>query len=145
MIGHGCREGGLPLLEDARFVSYLVGSTLVKYTHMDVGDDGASHFRDAEFAGPADGTDANVTLPLNASASNVGLARLPSQYEQDWHAESAILAVVVSGGIVITMTDGETRQFGAGDLVRVDDMNGRGHLLRGGAKETILLLVTLAG
>ena len=63
------------------------------------------------------------------AADNVVFIRAPAGLTVDYHsAPSRHLLVVLTGGWRMTVSDGETRQFGPGDAILVDDTIGKGHL-----------------
>lgn len=92
---------------------------------------GESHFgtmeielRSVDFAPPAP--------PLNVSSgiatTQMVAIGVPTGWLGDWHpAPRKQYWVGVSGEIDVTVGDGETRRFGPGSLVLLEDVTGRGH------------------
>lgn len=66
-------------------------------------------------------------------------------YDYDWHnAPRRQYIVLLDGAIEIEVSDGETRQFGGGDVLLVEDTTGRGHRTRtidGCKRRSIFLLL----
>lgn len=63
------------------------------------------------------------------AADNVVFIQAPAGLAIDYHpAPSRHLLVVISGGWKMTVSDGESRQFGPGDAILVEDLVGKGHL-----------------
>ncbi|HEY3102040.1 MAG TPA: hypothetical protein VGJ69_00520 [Pyrinomonadaceae bacterium] len=104
---------------------------MTTYTQLFSDESGESHFRDVEieftssdYAPPAP--------PLNLSAftraSQIGFMEAPAGWSSDWHPSSARnLFVVLTGEWEVTASDGETRRFGSGSVLLVEDTIGKGH------------------
>lgn len=79
----------------------------------------------------------HTLLLSNAYASpNVQFVELPEGMTQDWHnAPARQLVTVLSGVIEVETTDGQQRQWRAGEVFLPADITGRGHRTRciGGA------------
>jgi Cupin domain len=121
----------------------------MKYTRLYATEDGESHFEQVEidlslvdYAPPAP--------PLELSAMNAatqfGFMQAPSGWSSDWHPSSARnFFVVLSGEWEVTASDGESRRFGAGSLLLVDDTRGRGHTSRvTSASDSVVVMVQLS-
>lgn len=67
-------------------------------------------------------------------------------YFIDWHhAPRRQFVVNLSGEVEITVSDGETRRFGAGSVLLAEDVAGKGHVSRGvGDSERVVMFVPLA-
>jgi hypothetical protein len=95
---------------------------------------GESHFEDLEeeltatnFAPPA----APLYLSSLISATQTGLLGAPAGWIGDWHPSPARnLFFVLSGEWEIEASDGEIRRFSPGNVLRVEDTTGKGHLSR---------------
>lgn len=62
----------------------------------------------------------------------------------DWHTVSRrMYYVTLQGEALITVTDGETRRVGPGDISLVEDTTGIGHRTQIGPQGRICLVVTL--
>lgn len=54
-----------------------------------------------------------------------------ADYDYDWHhPPQRQFIVLLDGEIEIEVSNGEKRRFGAGDVILVEDMSGRGHRTR---------------
>lgn len=106
----------------------------MKMTRLYATNDGESHFADDEvefsltdYAPPAPPLDLSGFQP----ATQIGFMRAPAGWSSDWHPSSARnLFVVLSGEWDVTASDGETRRFGVGSVLLVEDMSGKGHTSR---------------
>ena len=107
---------------------------MITYTHLYSDDSGESHFEDIEMdLTLTDYTPAAPPLSLSAflPASQVGFMNAPAGWASDWHPSSArSLFFVISGEWEVTASDGETRRFGVGGVLLVEDTNGQGHSSR---------------
>lgn len=103
----------------------------VTYTRLYADSSGGSHFADVseplepnDFAPPAP--------PLHASESQQAERLLfvgsPAEWDGHWHpAPKRQFVICLSGEIEVTVTDGESRVFGPGDVLLLEDTEGRGH------------------
>jgi quercetin dioxygenase-like cupin family protein len=121
----------------------------VKYTRIYSDPVGESHFEDVEvalklvdFSPPA--PPAQLASPL--PAEQVILLSVPPEFHGDWHpVPRRQLYVQLSGKIEVTVSDGETRVFRAGDVVLGEDVSGKGHVTRvRGTAEAQAAIVQLA-
>ena len=107
----------------------------VDYVRMYNDADGESHFEDLaldleqrDFAPPAAPAmvgafvDTSGTLFFGAAPGWGGEVPHPSPQRQ--------VFCVMRGAIEVTVSDGERRRFSAGDLIVLDDTQGRGHATR---------------
>ena len=57
--------------------------------------------------------------------------KAPAGWSSDWHPSSARnLFFVLSGEWEVTASDGESRRFGVGSVLLVEDTTGKGHSSR---------------
>jgi len=103
----------------------------MNYVRIHEDRNGLSHFEDmevafslVEFAPPAP--------PLNVSAvspaTRMGFVSFPVGWSGDWHpAPRRQLFLFLAGEIEAETGDGETRRFGPGSAVMVEDTTGQGH------------------
>jgi hypothetical protein len=90
-------------------------------------DEGVSHFRDI---------DVEWTHKLHTiqSSDPISVKRLffvesPSDYDLDWHpAPRKQYIINLDAAVQITAGDGESREIGIGQVILVEDTNGKGHL-----------------
>jgi hypothetical protein len=109
---------------------------------------GESHFEEID-AQLSPTNFAPLAPPLNLSqlmpATQAGFLGAPSGWRGDWHPSSGRnLFVVISGEWEIQASDGETRRFGAGSILQVEDTWGKGHSSRVASDiESVAALVQL--
>ena len=90
-------------------------------------DKGVSHFRDieVEWVETTPGGKLSKRLP----ATGIIFRQVPPTYELDWHpAPRRQYIINLDGGVQITAGDGEARVIGAGEVILVEDVRGKGHL-----------------
>lgn len=88
---------------------------------------GESHFRDIEIAWEQQSPRGNLSKRL--PATGVIFRETGADYELDWHpAPRRQYIVNLDAGVQITASDGETRIIGAGEVILVEDISGKGHL-----------------
>lgn len=101
------------------------------YVRMFADQRGETHFQDvsvelrpADFAPPAPLMAVSRFMP----ASGLGFLSAPPGWRGDWHpAPRRQFMVVLAGQVEAEVSDGEVRRFGPGDVVLVEDTEGRGH------------------
>jgi hypothetical protein len=106
----------------------------MSYTRLYETDDGESHFEDIEidlaltdYAPPAK----PLFLSAASPAAEFGFMKAPAGWSSDWHPSSARnLFFVLSGEWEVTASDGESRRFGVGSVLLVEDTQGKGHTSR---------------
>jgi quercetin dioxygenase-like cupin family protein len=97
-------------------------------------EDGESHFENVEieldltdYAPPAPPLYLSTTTPAN----QFSFMKAPAGWSSDWHASSARnLFFVLSGEWEVTASDGQSRSFGVGSILLVEDTIGKGHSSR---------------
>ncbi|MBT6273559.1 MAG: hypothetical protein HOI95_05435 [Chromatiales bacterium] len=88
---------------------------------------GESHFRDieVEWADVRGGRKYSETMP----ATGIIFRQTGGDYDLDWHpAPRRQYIINLDAGVVITAGDGERREIGAGEVLLVEDISGKGHL-----------------
>jgi hypothetical protein len=117
----------------------------VKYVRIHEDASGCSRFGEVEvafsrveFAPPAPPLDVSADMPTDGAS----FVRFPAGWKGDWHpAPRRQLMLFIAGTIEAETGDGETRRFGAGSVVRVEDTTGRGHRSRVIGDEPVLAAV----
>ena len=102
--------------------------------HIVSDSSGCSHFTESsiemtltDFAPPAPPLQISAFQP----ASRWGLLALPVGWDGSQHpAPERQLIVCLSGRFEITVGDGQSRRFGPGDMVLMEDTHGQGHVTR---------------
>ncbi len=101
------------------------------YTRLFTGSSGASHFASVDVA--LDATDfAPPAAPLHVSeahdAKRFFFVGAPMGWDGDWHpAPARQFVFCLSGAFEVTASDGESRSFGPGDVLLLEDTEGEGH------------------
>ena len=95
---------------------------------------GESHFDDVEIdLASTDYTPSAPPLFLSDStaATQFRFMQAPAGWTSDWHTSSAhAMFFVLSGEWEVTASDGESRRFGAGRALLIEDTSGKGHSSR---------------
>jgi hypothetical protein len=94
-------------------------------------EQGKSHFEALELGTTLAGF-APPAPPINLSAwfpaEQVQLMVQPPGWEAGWHpAPKRFLFCILAGEFGVEVSNGERRQFGAGEVVLVEDRSGQGH------------------
>ncbi len=62
------------------------------------------------------------------SASGIIFRETEGNYQYQWHnAPRRQYVIILEGRVDFTVSDGECRRFGAGDVVLLEDVTGKGH------------------
>ena len=88
---------------------------------------GESHFRDieVEYVEERRGSKLSKRLP----ATGIIFRETPGEHDLDWHpAPRRQYIVNLDAGVEITASYGECRLIGAGEVILVEDVSGKGHL-----------------
>jgi hypothetical protein len=91
-----------------------------------VDDTGETHWRDIEvqWVEERNGSKLSARLPANG----IIFRETGGDYDLSWHpAPRRQYIVNLDAGVKITASDGETREIGAGEIVLVEDVTGKGH------------------
>ena len=92
-----------------------------------VDDKGETHFRDIEIAWTKDGPGGKMsdTIPVKGLI----FRGTPGDYDYSWHpAPRRQYIVNLDGAVKITVSDGESRVIGPGEVFLVEDTHGKGHI-----------------
>jgi hypothetical protein len=88
---------------------------------------GESHFRDVEVQWVQDLPGGK--LSARHPATGIIFRETSGSYDLDWHrAPRRQFIVNLDAGVALTASDGETRVIGAGEVILVEDVSGKGHL-----------------
>lgn len=101
----------------------------MKITRLYTGDDNESHFEDIDI--PL--KDAGEIGRLSELQPTTGIIfrETGADYDYDWHtAPRRQYIILLDNGVDITIGDGTTRRFEAGEILLVEDTTGRGHITR---------------
>jgi hypothetical protein len=117
----------------------------MKYVRISSDSDGESHFEDVEIAlAPVEYAPPAPALDLSAAAPvrDCRFFSVPADWFGDWHpSPRRQFCFVTSGRLEAATSDGETREFGPGEVVLLEDTFGRGHTTRavGGAASGVFV------
>ena len=88
---------------------------------------GETHFRDIAVEWAEEGPAGKLSRRL--PASGIIFRETAGDYDLDWHpAPRRQYIINLDAGVQITASDGETRVIGAGEVLLVEDVAGKGHL-----------------
>ena len=88
---------------------------------------GETHFRDIEVEWVEENRAGKLSRRL--PATGIICRRTGGDYDLDWHpAPRRQYIINLDGGVEITASDGEKRVIGAGEVLLVEDVSGKGHL-----------------
>ena len=91
--------------------------------------DGESHFRDVDVAWAHEGLGGRMSERL--PATGVIFRETGGDYALDWHnAPRRQYIVNLDAAVEITVSDGEIRVIGPGEVILAEDVTGKGHLSR---------------
>lgn len=94
-----------------------------------VDEAGETHFRDIEVEWKHEGPGGRMSGRL--PATGIIFRETAADYDLDWHpAPRRQYIVNLDAGVEITASDGEVRVIGAGEVIFVEDVSGKGHLSR---------------
>lgn len=92
-----------------------------------VDDAGESHWRDIEVEWIEERNFSKLSARL--PATGIIFRETAADYDLDWHpAPRRQYIINLDGGVRITASDGQAREIGAGEVVLVEDIRGKGHL-----------------
>ncbi len=92
-----------------------------------VDENGETHFRDieVEWVQETSGGRFSKRFP----ATGVIFRQVAADYDLQWHpAPRRQYIINLDAGVQITVSDGESRVIGAGEVILVEDTTGKGHL-----------------
>ncbi len=100
---------------------------MMRIHHLYADADGQSHFRDLEIEWAEERPSGRLSRRL--PASGIIFRETGSDYDLDWHTAPRRQYIInLDAGVEITASDGEARIIGAGEVILVEDVTGRGHL-----------------
>jgi hypothetical protein len=89
--------------------------------------DGVSHFRDIEVTWVEEQRFSKLSRRF--PATGIIFRETSGDYDLDWHpAPRRQYIINLTGAVEITASDGERRVIGAGEVLLVEDVTGKGHL-----------------
>jgi hypothetical protein len=121
-----------------------------RYVRLFSDASGESHFQDIAIP-PDRELSVPPAPPLRMRALGPAVTAGLVGGDSGWHGEVAhpapfrMLQSYLSGTVEVTASDGESRRFGPGSLLLLEDTHGRGHSTRILDQDVVLLLTQLAG
>jgi len=101
----------------------------MKVTRVYADAAGETHFKDIEIPVHDAGRIGRLSDPM--SAKSVIFRTNDPDYHYDWHhAPARQFIVLLDGEIELEVSDGEIRRFGGGDILWMEDVEGKGHRTR---------------
>ncbi len=92
-----------------------------------VDDAGETHWRDIEVQWVEERNASKLSARL--PANGIIFRETGGDYDLSWHpAPRRQYIINLDGGVKITASDGEAREIGAGEVILVEDIRGKGHL-----------------
>jgi hypothetical protein len=96
--------------------------------HLYADDSGESHFRDVEIDFTEQGRGGGM-LSKRLPATGIMFRRTGADYSIGWHTAPRRQYIVnLDASAKLTASDGEVRIIGAGEVILVEDVTGKGHL-----------------
>ena len=113
----------------------------MKFTKIHADENGETHFTDeeielesVEYAPPAPA----LLLSKFESAARYAFSVFPAGWFGDWHpTPRRQIYFILSGELEGKVSDGETRRFGSGSIVMVEDTTGKGHVTQVVSEEAV--------
>jgi len=88
---------------------------------------GQSHWRDVEVEWAEENRAGRFSKRV--AATGIIFRHVQGEYDIDWHpAPRRQYIINLDAGVEITASDGEARKIGAGEVILVEDVSGKGHL-----------------
>jgi hypothetical protein len=88
---------------------------------------GDSHWRDLEIDWAQEGPEGKTSARL--PATGIIFRQTQAEHDRPWHpAPRRQYIINLDAGVQLTASDGEARVIGAGEIVLVEDISGKGHL-----------------
>lgn len=99
----------------------------MKITRLYVDKKGETHFTDVNIPYAKKGKGGKISRRY--PASGILFRETAGTYDYDWHnAPRKQYIINLDGAVDITVSDGETRRIGAGEIFLVEDTHGKGHM-----------------
>ena len=95
--------------------------------HLYADAQGESHWEDLEIACTESAASRRESARL--PATGIIFRQVDPSYDLDWHnAPRRQYIINLDNGVRLTASDGESRVIGAGEVILVEDVTGKGHL-----------------
>lgn len=104
-------------------------ATIMKATRIRTGPEGFTLFEDFQIPLESAGEIGRLSVP--GPGKGIIFRETEDTYDYDWHpAPRKQWLILLDGRISIEAGSGETREFGGGDILLLEDSEGRGHRTR---------------
>lgn len=101
----------------------------MKITRLYVDDQGETHFEDRDVQWTSSGPAGR--LSDREPATGIIFRQVHADYDYDWHnAPRKQYIINLDASVEITVSDGEKRVIGPGEVFLVEDTHGKGHISR---------------
>jgi hypothetical protein len=101
----------------------------MRITRLYSGEDNQSHFDEPEVQLESRGLLGYFTAPTGVKA--FFFREVPAGYRYDWHnVVCREYVITIEGTAEISVSSGEKRRFGKGDVLLAEDVSGKGHTTR---------------
>ena len=98
-------------------------------TRIYTGTDNESHFEDIEIELENAGEIGELSEKVNSTG--IIFRRTEPDYDYNWHnAPERQYIIMLDGAVDVQIGDGTVRRFSTGDILLVEDVDGRGHKSR---------------
>ena len=95
--------------------------------HLYADEQGETHWGDIEVAWTQEGP--GGTMSDRIAATGIIFRGTPGSYDYDWHTAPRRQYIInLDGAVKVTVSDGESRVIGAGEVFLVEDTHGKGHV-----------------
>ena len=99
----------------------------MKITRLYVDDKGETHFTDVEINWVEEGPGGKLSERFKATG--IIFRQSAADYDYDWHnAPRKQYIINLDASVKITVSDGESRVIGPGEVFLVEDTHGKGHI-----------------
>jgi hypothetical protein len=99
----------------------------MKVNNLYEDEQGISHWRDIEIEWVEETPGGRLSKRF--PATGIIFREVPPTYDMDWHpAPRRQYIINLDAGVQLTASDGEARVIGAGEIILVEDISGKGHL-----------------
>jgi quercetin dioxygenase-like cupin family protein len=107
--------------------------------HLYPDANGESHFEDKEIEWVEESRASKLSQRF--PANGIVFREVAPSYDLDWHpAPRRQYIINLTGAVEITASDGESRVIGAGEVLLVEDVTGKGHLSKSVGNEPRLCI-----
>ena len=99
----------------------------LKFTRVSSGEDGETRFEDLDAPDTRGIEGISGYLTESMKVKEAFFYQFPAEYFDDWHNDNNLVVVFLEGKQTIEVGSGEKRTFGVGDVLYVNDPEGKGH------------------